>query len=469
MATKRAPVEYRRDAESGELVAEIAAGGTATVIADQAEYLDVSWISSAMSDDDHRMADEHPEGIRVALGDSEARVRLLQHDPSVFNQVQYYFANEVLWLVHHSLYDRWREPDFSTRTREGWEAYLALNNDFASALADRADSVEDPCFLVHDFQLLATPRFLRARHPDAPLLLFHHSPWPSAENWRTMPRYARGPLVEAMLSADVIGFFAHRWGQQFLDCVADVVPDAEIDAAATTVTWNGRRTRVATIPLGYSPAALSRRRPRLPKDIAEWAGDRLLVLHAGRTDPAKNAPRAVRAFVAAASNGGARDAVLLVKANPNRLYVAHNERYLEETETAVRDANRELGRDATRFLLENDVEITLGCFERADVLFLNSVADGMNLSAFEGALVGAREPVLVLSDGCGAAELLHEASRVVSAFDLEEQANAVAEALALSPTERTEEHLRLRAAVEPWTLPRWVDEQLRLLPEGAAR
>jgi trehalose 6-phosphate synthase len=267
-----------------------------------------------------------------------------------------------------------------------------------------------------------------------------------------------------MLAADVIGFFADRWSANFLASVADLLPDAEVDTAAGTVRRGGHVTKVRTQPLGYSPETLHRRDSRLPEGIAEWAGDRPLVVHSGRTDPIKNAERAVRAFVLAVEGderlSGTR---MLVRMNPNRLYVEANDAYRRRVEAAVAEANAVLGPDTIRVHCDNDVGHTFGCFERADLLMFNSTVDGQNLSVFEAPLVNERDADVILSEMAGAAEILGPVCRTVNPFDLVEQAEAIAAALLAGPEEKAEAARKRRDTARPWTLEAWVTAQLESL------
>jgi trehalose 6-phosphate synthase len=486
VASKRAPVEYGRGPD-GALVESVSPGGTASVIADQAAYLGVTWLASALSDTDRELAREKPGGFTVdvrrdtpfmrARGVSEAspavasegviRLRLLVHDDDVFEPVQYHFVNEVLWLAQHGLHDRWSEPDYTARTRAAWDAFVAFNTDYATALVDAADATDASTYLIHDFQLMCAPEMVRAARPDARILSFSHSSWPGPDEWRVVPRYVRTPLIVGALGADVVGFFAERWVRNFLRCVADLVPDSTVDWSRGLVTRGGHTTAVRAMPLGYSPRAIAAHAGDLPAEVATWLGDAPLVLHSGRTDPIKNATRAVDVF---ARTLLASDAVprarFAVKMNPNRLYVPANKEYAEETERRADLANKQLGYEAVRVLVSNDVGLTQGLLRRADVVFLNSVTDGMNLTAFEAAMVNTRDCTLLLSENCGAAERLGEVSTVVHPFDLVEQGRALRDALCATPESRAAGHHRLREAARGYTLEAWVRAQVDSLTES---
>jgi trehalose-6-phosphate synthase len=465
LASKRAVVTYAPDPDTGRLRPWLAPGGTGNVVAEQAGFLDVAWIVSADSDDDHRAAQENPDGMRIELPSGRGvRLHQLRHDRETFRIVQNFLTAELMWAGNNYGWDRWTQPSFGEETREAWARFDEFTEDFASEMLRRSADEPDPVFLVHDYQLVCVPARLRAQRPDAPILLFVHIPWPSADYWRILPRPMRTGVIEGMLAADTIGFFARRWSTNFLACVADLLPDAEVDMEAGTVRRDGHTTRVRTQVLGYSPETLHRRDARLPEGIAEWAGDHPLVVHSGRTDPIKNGERAVQAFVLALQrNERLHGARMLVRMNPNRLYVEANADYQRRVEAAVIEANVALGPDTVRVHCDNEVGHTFGCFERADLLIFNSTVDGQNLSVFEAPLVNERDACVVLSEMAGAAEVLGPVCRTVNPYDLVEQADAIAGGLMTTPEERAKAAAMRRDTARPWTLEAWVTEQLASL------
>ncbi|MFD5319539.1 trehalose-6-phosphate synthase [Streptomyces sp. NPDC127098] len=462
LASKRAAVSYAPDPDTGRLRPWLAPGGTGNVVAEQAGVLDVSWIASADTDDDHRAATENPTGLTLGLPSGhDITIRLLRHDRGTFEIVQNHLTAELLWAANNYGWDRWTTPAFDDATHEAMDRFAEFTDDFARALLDASADTAEPAYLVHDYQLVGVPARLRQARHDAPILLFVHIPWPSPDYWRILPRRMRTGLLEGMLPATTIGFFADRWCRNFLDCVADLLPDARVDREAGTVEWRGHRSRVRTMPLGYSPLTLEGRDPKLPDGIAEWAGDDPLVVHSGRTDPMKNAERAVRAFVLALrTDPRLRGTRMLVRMNPNRLYVDANADYVRRVEEAVADANARLGADTVRLHCDNEVDHTIACFQRADLLMFNSTVDGQNLSTFEAPLVNTRDADVILSEMCGAAEVLAPVCRTVNPFDLREQADAIAAGLTAQPHERRQAAHRRRAAARPWTLESWVRAQL---------
>ena len=74
-----------------------------------------------------------------------------------------------------------------------WDTYAATNAIFAKRIAE----IYKPGDLiwVHDYHLLLVPKLLRQLIPEAVIGLFVHTPWPSSEVFRCLPRqYLSLPL-----------------------------------------------------------------------------------------------------------------------------------------------------------------------------------------------------------------------------------------------------------------------------------
>ncbi len=99
-------------------------------------------------------------------------------------------------------------------------------------------------------------------------------------------------------------------------------------------------------------------------------------------------------------------------------------------------------------------------YRAADVCYVSSLHDGMNLVAKE--FVAAREDergVLVLSQFTGAARELTEAL-IVNPYDLDEASAALATALQMSPGEQRERMHSMRAFLAEFNVYRWAGRML---------
>jgi trehalose 6-phosphate synthase len=122
---------------------------------------------------------------------------------------------------------------------------------------------------------------------------------------------------------------------------------------------------------------------------------------------------------------------------------------------------------------ENDYVQALAGMSEADVMLVNPIIDGMNLVAKEAPIVSSRDAVLILSEGAGAFEQLHDGVLPVTPTDIEGTAKALEMALAMPPEERARRAALLRSEVEQNDISTWLYQQLSdlalLAPEPVAR
>ncbi|MDQ3791684.1 MAG: trehalose-6-phosphate synthase, partial [Actinomycetota bacterium] len=110
--------------------------------------------------------------------------------------------------------------------------------------------------------------------------------------------------------------------------------------------------------------------------------------------------------------------------------------------------------------MEDNFPRSVAAYKNFDVLLVNAVRDGMNLVAKESMIVNEKDGVLVLSENAGAHEELGEHALTVNPFDLDEQADAIHEALTMPQEERRRRAEALRETVRSNTIEDWVEAQL---------
>ena len=88
--------------------------------------------------------------------------------------------------------------------------------------------------------------------------------------------------------------------------------------------------------------------------------------------------------------------------------------------------------------VESNLARAVAAYKHFDVLMVNAIYDGMNLVAKEGPLINERDGVMILSENTGAREELGSFALSVNPFDIENQADAIYEALTMPGDERRE-------------------------------
>ena len=461
VVSNRGPVSYSRDAE-GVLGARRGGGGLVTALRGLAALHDVTWIASAMSDEDRALAGESIE--EQATGGSQFRLRFVAHDPQVYDWYYNVVANPMLWFVQHYLWELSYTPKVDGGFRRAWrDGYTAVNAHFADAVLAELEQDSDAAVYFHDYHLYLAPRLVRNAAPDASLLHFVHVPWPQPDYWHVLPEPIRFAIHDGMLANDVVAFQTDRWRQNFLDSLRDIVgADAHV--------------RTLTAPISVDAAEFEELASSSAVRVAERelvkTRPEKLVLRVDRTDPSKNIVRGFRAFelYLGAHPEMHRRVGMLALLDPSRQEIPEYAEYLGEIHREARRVNdrfQQNGWTPIDLRIADDFPLSVAAYKQFDVLFVNALMDGMNLVAKEAPLLNERCGAVVLSENAGAHEELANWTITVNPFDVEEQAEAIHEALELPEGERRRRLEGIRSHVHAHDINAWIELQLEAL-DGVA-
>ncbi len=470
VVANRGPVAYARS-DGGERITKRGGGGLVTALRSLVTQHDVTWIGSAMSEEDRAVAAEHGgEAFDETFHDgSPYRLRLVPHDGAAYDRFYNVVANPTLWFIHHYMWGLANEPDLDPAFHAAWsDGYVSVNEGFAAAVSAELEREPTATVFFHDYHLYLAPAFVRARHRGALTAQFIHIPWPDTDYWSVLPSELRVAVHEGLLANDVVGLHTNRWRLNFLRSCADIL-DAEVDADASTVVHDGRRTLVTSHPISIdtSEFAALREDVRVLEEelLIKQRRREALVVRVDRTDPAKNIVRGFRAFALFLEqhpewHGRVTFLALL---DPSRQDVPVYAEYVAAIEREVRAVNDRFERDGwTPVELEvaDNFAKSVAAYKQYDVLLVNAIFDGLNLVSKEAPVVNDRDGVLILSENAGAHEELAEWALNVNPFDLDGQARAIHAALTMAPEERRRRLDGIRAHVIEHDLAAWVAAQL---------
>jgi trehalose 6-phosphate synthase len=431
---------------------------------------DVIWVASAMTEEDRAIAAEHGGSFVEETADGASyRLRLVAHDPAVYDRFYNLLANPTLWFLQHYLWGLGSAPEFGPELHEAWSGgYVPVNEALAAAVLDELEREPDAAVLFHDYHLYVAPRLVRQARPGVVTSHFVHIPWPEPDYWHALPPELRVAVHEGLLANDVVGFHTERWRRAFL-LSAERLLGAGVDAAAGTVDHRGHTTRVVARPISVDPAEFDRLRdePAVLEREAALAARRpeRLVLRVDRTDPSKNIVRGFHAFALLLERHpellGRVGMVALLA--PSRQDIPAYAEYLDAVEKAVCEVNERFGTDdwqPVELDVADDFLRSVAGYKQFDVLLVNPVFDGLNLVAKEAFLVNDHDGVLVLSENAGVHEELGEWALTVNPIDVSGQAQALYAALTLDPAERQRRAQAIREHVREHGIREWVDAQL---------
>ncbi|MBW3595142.1 MAG: trehalose-6-phosphate synthase [Actinobacteria bacterium] len=460
LVSNRGPVSFAERDGSFEIKGP--AGGVAPTLHRVASRLHdrAVWFAAAISDDDREaVAAGEMKRVRDELG---YRVDLIDIDAETYRRYYDVVSNRMLWFANHCLWDELDVKSFGDDELTAWEdAYEPVNRRFAEHVAE----LGDPSWLVlfQDYHFSLAPKILRELSPQQTIFHFTHSSFCGPNGLDRLPHPLPRRVIEGMLGADLVGFHVRDWVQGFLASCRKI--GAEVDDANGIVTYEGRRSWVREYPIPIDAADL-RRRSLDPKAV-EWKErflrdlDGRLVVRADRVEPSKNIVRGFEAFgVVLDRRPDLRDTKFVACLYPSRQSMPEYQRYTDEVEAAVRRVN-ERHPGSILFYNKDDFDRTLGAYRVYDILLVNSIMDGMNLVAKEGAALNERNGVLVLSPSAGAFEELgSDAVSIDAPLEVEATARALERALDMPAEEREKRARALREQVDSRTPEDWIEDQL---------
>lgn len=468
VVANRAPVAYGR--EGDERVASRGGGGLVTALAGLLAHHDVTWIASAMTEEDAAVAAEAGAAfVETTRDGAEYRLRLVAHDPAAYHRFYNVFANPTLWFLQHYLWGLGEGLELDPALHAAWSGgYVPVNEAFAAVVLEELEREPDAAVLFHDYHLYLAPRLVREGRPGVVTAHFVHIPWPEPDYWHALPRELRDAIHEGLLANDVVGFHTERWRRAFL-ASAEWLLGARVDRRAGTIEHRGRTTRVVAHPIGVDADEFERLRGDatvLDREAALAARrPELLVLRVDRVDPSKNVVRGFHAFALLLErhpelHGRVGMVALLA---PSRQDIPAYAGYAAAVETAAREVNDRFGRDGwtpVELDVADDFPRSVAGYKQFDVLLVNPVFDGLNLVAKEAFLLNERDGVLVLSENAGSHEELGDWALSVNPLDVSGTAEALYSALELAPAERKRRAAAIREHVRRHDIREWITAQL---------
>jgi trehalose 6-phosphate synthase/phosphatase len=403
----------------------------------------------------------HPADVRLGVrGVVEVEV-----DPAVSAAHCGGASNAGIWPLFHYF------QAYTRFSRSDWQAYLDVNDAFASALA--AHAAPGDRVWVHDYHLMLLPRLLRDRRPDLAIGYFHHIPFPTSEVLKLHP--ARDELLNGLLGADLVGFHTVDYARHFTSSANRLLG---IEGAADLLHVGDRLVRTGAFPLGIDASELL---PQLESEAhhaayasltREFAGRRV-VLGVDRLDYTKGILERLRAFEQLLRDHPEhRGCVTLVQlCVPSRTEVEQYDHLRHDVEREVGRINGELGSTShapVHYLFQRRaLPELLALYRLADVCLVTPLRDGLNLVCKE--YVAARadlDGVLILSEFAGAAEEMGEAL-IVNPFDVHHVSAALHGALTMPESERRTRMTALRERVLSGGGELWAETFLDVLHETA--
>jgi trehalose 6-phosphate synthase len=476
VASNRGPVTFEQR-NDGSFTDRQGSGGLVTAVSVVLQDHQAIWIAASMTSGDRaraRAAEKAGENLISPTGaGSLFKLRFVVPEPDAYHQYYNVISNPLLWFLQHYLWDTPRSPDITHETWSAWnDGYVTVNQQFADEiLIARSHIDKEPVIMLQDYQLYLVGGMIREKAPEAIIQHFIHIPWPDPDYWRLLPTSMRRSICEGLLGCDIVGFQTADHARSFMYTCEAYVPDCEIDYANRRVIWNDRAIDIRSYPISIDTEAVRRtaysQEARAYERYLPTHWNEYTILRVDRAEPSKNIVRGFQAYDRFfEAHPEFRNRVnFIAVTQPSRMDVEEYRDYLDDVSAVVgrinaKYANVETGWQPIQIIMGESYPRVLAAMKWYDVLLVNSIIDGMNLVAKEGALINERNGVIILSEGAGAAQQLSDAALMISPADVEGTAQAIFEALTMPVQERQRRSHLLRRAVERDDVTVWFRTQL---------
>jgi trehalose 6-phosphate synthase len=448
VVSNREPVSHVHD---GNAIRELQpASGLVTALEPMMVACGGVWVAHGSGDADQLVG----ERIGLPTADPAYTLRRVWLRPDEEAGYYYGFANEGLWPLCHIVHER---PQFRA---SDWEHYRAVNQKFANTVLEEMEHAEEPIVLVQDYHFALLPRMIKHERPDARVALFWHIPWPNVEAFGICPWQEE--ILLGMLGADLVGFHTQFHCNNFLETVERTI-EGRVEWDHFTVVRGQHTTHVQPFPISVAIEPLRTDpyvdRTAVLSDIG--ASAEFIGVGVDRIDYTKGLPERLRALKRFFERWPEyRHRVVFVQvASPSRSRIPRYQQLQEEIRGLVRHINETLGERGWRPIVYRERHHShreiRALYRAADFCMVTSLHDGMNLVAKE--FIAARDDddgVLIVSRFTGASRELRDAL-LVNPYDVEDLAEAVHEALQMSPDERRDRMARMRQQVREQNIYRW--------------
>ena len=451
-----------RHAAGGGIEVQHPASGLVTALEPIMRACSGVWVAHGSGNADRETVDRN-DHVRVPPGEESYHIRRVWLSEEEQQGYYFGFSNEGLWPLCHMAHAR---PIFRA---EDWRQYSIDNQKFADAVCQEVDS-KDPIILVQDYHFALAPAMIRKRLPAATVIMFWHIPWPNAEQMGICPW--RNEILQGLLGSSILGFHTQLHCNNFLDSV-DRYLETRRDQEQNAVVRQGHRTLVRPYPISLewpvhwveTANSVEDCRAQVWRDFG-LKPDALLGIGVDRLDYTKGVEErllSVELLLERHPEFRGRFSFAQLAA-PSRTKIERYRLLNETIEQLAERINQRFGKKDYKPIImlrsHHEPPEVFRFYRAADLCFVSSLHDGMNLVAKE--FVAARtdlKGVLVLSEFTGAARELTEAL-IVNPYDLEKCSEALATALTMPEDEQRDRMRSMRSILVQFNVYRWAGKML---------
>jgi len=435
--SRRAPI--RADAHSGAAIEHV--GGLTRVLPALAEFAEVNWTTFSKPNQIDLPKSFSFANLSGQALDHNININLTEVDFLSLEQSDW-FCTHFIWPLLHDL----PMPEIDSTDLQ--QAFDSIKN-ICHTLARECVDPDNDGYLVNDFQLSQVPLQLKELEPQKRISFFLHTPWPKSRTRNNFSIEILRFLASGMLAAQVIEFQTQRDLHAFEDFVLENLPREPINSI------------LKVNPVSVNIKDLPERSTQHLQSIDIDETD-ISYVHIARSDPIKNTLTTIKsfkAFLEVTDSPNARR-FLDIFIVPSRQQWLEYQELLAEIVECVESCNsklRSLGYSPIRLRIGDDYQNANKALTRYDYLIVCSIADGLNLVVKEGAILNARNGVIISSPNVGAMAELENYCVVSRTIDHDGILEALIAATKLDATTREKMSTQLKQQVTQFDASHWAE------------
>ncbi|OZJ03923.1 hypothetical protein BZG36_03612 [Bifiguratus adelaidae] len=369
------------------------------------------------------------------------------------------YCKQVLWPLLH--YMMWNDSTGGQKEKEEWEAYVKVNERFADVVLN--EYRDGDLVFIHDYHLFLLPALLREYVPDIKIGVFLHSPFPSSEIFRCLPR--RIPVLEGLLGANMIGFQTHPYARHFISTCTRVLG---LESTSTGIDALSHHVHIGTYPIGIDVEKVEQYRledgvmKKLRRMKETYAGKKIIVGR-DKLDLVKGVLQKLASYEKFLEMypEWREEVVLIQVTSPPLSPHPKLESKVIDLVSHINSTYGSLEFSPLQYFSQNiDRDEYYALLSIADVCLISSVRDGMNTTSLEYVLCQQENKgTLILSEFTGTAGNL-SAATLINPWDHSGVARSINDALTMSDDERRSRHAALLNYVRTHDVNFWAESFL---------
>jgi len=365
------------------------------------------------------------------------------------------FANNTLWPAMH---DR---DDLINYKPEEFKTYQEVNRLFAHQLYEIAQP--DDVIWVHDYHFLSVARYCRELGMQNRIGFFLHIPFAGLKIWDLIP--TAPSLIQDLCQYDVVGLQTEHDQKQCMEVCHQILASEVINS--DLLSYNNRQIAIKCYPIGVNPELIqqvAQQEIEISHPVFEFEDltDQKTIISVDRIDYSKGLIERFNAYEEFLKTNPEyhKNITDLQIACPCRMEISAYKNLYDHLKSRIDFINQEFSQDdwspinCTHETVSHDELMKI--YRQANICWVNSLRDGMNLVAKEYvAAQNSEDPgVLILSKYAGAAEQMSEAI-IVDPEDRNSMIKGLKKALTMSKAERLDRYKHLMKGLQRFNINDW--------------